>query len=137
MVLAALTIAFWDFPKPIVAAVNGLAVGGGANIALANYADIVICSTNARFKYPFSTLGLTPELGSSQLIPFIVGMAKAKEIMMIGDWIAADKAVSLGLANEVVAPDALLARAMEVATDLTTRKQPVCPSIPPGPREGI
>ena len=84
MVMARQTIAFWDFPKPLIMAVNGLAVGGGANIALANYADMVICSTSARFKYPFSTLGLTPELGSSSLIPFVVGMAKAKEIMMIG-----------------------------------------------------
>ena len=84
MVMARQTIAFWDFPKPLVMAVNGLAVGGGANIALANYADIVICSSTARFKYPFSTLGLTPELGSSSLIPFVVGMAKAKEMMMLG-----------------------------------------------------
>jgi enoyl-CoA hydratase/carnithine racemase len=78
MVMARQTVAFWDFPKPLIMAVNGLAVGGGANIALANYADLVICSANARFKYPFSTLGLTPELGSSALIPFVVGMAKAK-----------------------------------------------------------
>ena len=58
-------------------------VSTGKRLDQANYADMVICSTNARFKYPFSTLGLTPELGSSQLIPFIVGMAKAKEIMML------------------------------------------------------
>ncbi len=84
MVMARQTIAFWDFPKPLIMAINGLAVGGGANIALANYADMVICSRTARFKYPFSTLGITPELGSSSLIPFVVGMAKAKEIMMLG-----------------------------------------------------
>ena len=83
-VMARQTIAFWDFPKPLIMAVNGLAVGGGANIALANHADLVVCSSKARFKYPFSTLGLTPELGSSMLIPFVVGMAKAKEIMMLG-----------------------------------------------------
>lgn len=147
MVMARQTIAFWDFPKPLVMAVNGLAVGGGANIALANYADIVICSSAARFKYPFSTLGLTPELGSSSLIPFVVGMAKAKEIMMLGvrmtrnnsqaatelyllklhvyevytgcschwhlqDWFSAEDAVQLGLANQVVAPEELMPRAV-------------------------
>ena len=69
MVLKNLTLAFWDFPKPSVCAVNGLAVGGGANIALANYHDLVVCSEEARFKYPFAKLGLTPELGSSLAPP--------------------------------------------------------------------
>ena len=145
MVMAAQTIAFWDFPKPLIAAVNGLAVGGGANIALANYADMVLCSTNARFKYPFADLGLTPELGSSLVIPFLVGMSKAKEIMMIGEWFSAEDAVRLGLANEVVEPDQLMARATEIATDLTTKQADAlrlakrvmnraCPAPWPNPR---
>ena len=79
-----LIMAFWDFPKPVVGAINGLGVGGGANIALANVMDLVICSTNARFMYPFSTLGITPEMGSSLMMPYLVGMAKAKEMMMLG-----------------------------------------------------
>ena len=79
-----LIMAFWDFPKPVVGAINGLGVGGGANIALANVMDLVICSTNSRFMYPFSTLGITPEMGSSLMMPYLVGMAKAKEMMMLG-----------------------------------------------------
>ena len=55
-------------------AVNGLAVGGAANIALANYHDIVLASTDAYFKYPFAELGITPELGSSFVIPLMAGM---------------------------------------------------------------
>lgn len=124
LVLGRQTIAFWDFPKPLIAAVNGLAVGGGANIALANHADLVICSTNASFKWPFSTLGLTPELGSSLVLPYLVGMARAKELMFRGEWLSATDAVTMGLANEVVEPDELMLRAVEVATDLTTRQQP-------------
>merc|ERR1719221_1628491 len=96
------TLAFWDFPKPSIVAVNGLAVGGAANIALANYHDIVICSSNARFMYPFPKLGFTPELGSSYMLPYIVGMAKAKEVFFLCDWFSAAQAKELNLVNQVV-----------------------------------
>ncbi|CAE8703689.1 unnamed protein product, partial [Polarella glacialis] len=81
LVLQSQTKAFWDFPKPLIMAVNGLAVGGGANIALASFGDMVLCSKEARFMYPFAKLGFTPELGSSMVMPFLIGMAKAKELM--------------------------------------------------------
>ena len=91
-----LIMALWDFPKPIVGAINGLGVGGGANMALANCMDLVVCSTNARFMYPFSTLGITPEMGSTYMMPYLVGMAKAKEMMLLGGWFSAEDAVELG-----------------------------------------
>merc|ERR1712137_644337 len=112
------TCAFWDFPKPSIVAVNGLAVGGAANIALANYHDLVICSTAARFMYPFPKLGFTPELGSSFMLPYLVGMAKAKEIFYLSDWLSADQAKDLGLANMVVQPDQLMPEAMRIAERL-------------------
>jgi 2-(1,2-epoxy-1,2-dihydrophenyl)acetyl-CoA isomerase len=57
LVLKAFTLKFWDLPKPSIVAVNGLAVGGAANIALVNFHDMVVCSTEAKFKYPFAQLG--------------------------------------------------------------------------------
>mmetsp|Transcript_22227 Transcript_22227/g.48579 ORF Transcript_22227/g.48579 Transcript_22227/m.48579 type:complete len:320 (+) Transcript_22227:112-1071(+) len=110
-----LTKAFWDFPKPMIMAINGLAVGGGANMALANYGDVVFCSTNSKFMYPFARLGLTPELGSSQLIPFVVGMSKGKEMMFGADWFSAEEAVNWRLASAVCAPEELLPKAMAFA----------------------
>lgn len=59
---------------------GSVAVGGGANLALMNYHDLIVCSTKARFKYPFAELSLTPELGSSYVFPLIVGPARAKEV---------------------------------------------------------
>ena len=121
MVLRALTLAHWDLPKPSIVAVNGLAVGGHANIALVNFHDLVICSTSARFKYPFAQLGFTPELGSSMMMPQIVGPARAKEIMFLGDWFSAEEAKEMGLVNRVVAPDELMPTALKIADRLCSQ----------------
>jgi len=118
VVLKSMTLLHWDLPKPSIVAVNGLAVGGAANIALVNFHDLVICSTDAKFKYPFASLGFTPELGSSMMMPQIVGMARAKEIMFLGDWFSAEDAKAMGLVNRVVAPDQLLPTALEIADRL-------------------
>merc|ERR1711865_912715 len=111
-----LTLAFWDFSKPSVCAVNGLAVGGGANMALANFHDYVVCSDKAKFMWPFSKLGLTPELGSSRSMPLLCGMLRAKQLLMTNDWCDAATAVQFGLSNEVVPHDSLIERATQVAT---------------------
>ena len=69
-----MTLAFWDFPNPSIVAVNGLAVGGTANIAPVNFHALVFCSPEARFKYPFADLGFTPELGSSLMMSRVLKM---------------------------------------------------------------
>ncbi|CAK0890047.1 unnamed protein product [Prorocentrum cordatum] len=112
------TIAFWDFPKPSICAVNGLAVGGAANMALTNQHDLVICSTDARFMYPFPKLGFTPELGSSYMLPYLIGLARTKEVFYLSDWFSAEQAKEWGLVNKVVAPDQLLPEAMQLAERL-------------------
>jgi len=121
--LKCLTLAFWDFAKPSVIAINGLAVGGGANIALANYHDIVLASSNAWFKYPFPDLGLTPELGSSYLMPYMVGMTRTKKLMMVGEKFTAEEAKEMGLVLEVHSPENLMVRAREYAEKLAAKDQ--------------
>ena len=110
------SMAFWHFPKILIAAVNGMAVGGSANVVLANFHDFVICSEAAKFKYPFVTLGITPELGSSAYLPFAMGMARAKEVLLGGEWFSGHDAVKWGLANKVVPATELLPSALQMAS---------------------
>lgn len=118
-VQAPLTKAFWDFKKPIIMAINGLAVGGAMNIALANCGDMVVCSRKARFMYPFAKLGVVPELGSSMMLPVLVGTAKAKELFMTGDWMSAEEAYRLGLVNTLCDPEEVLPKALALAAKTT------------------
>jgi len=112
-----LVLHFWDFPKPIITAVNGLAVGGGANLALV-CPDMAIAGESARFLFPFTKLGIVPEFGSSLLFPIIMGMARAKQALLTNEWISATQAEQMGLVNSVV-PDAdLLATAHSAACKL-------------------
>lgn len=117
-VLKNMVKAFWKFPKPSICAVNGMAIGGAANIALANFHDLVICSEKARFMYPFPRLGFTPELGSSYLMPYMIGFARAKELMYLGDWFSGEDAMRLGLVNKVVPADKLIEEAIAMAEKL-------------------
>lgn len=121
MALKSLTLAFWDFPKPSIVAVNGLSVGGAANLCLANCHDIVLCSTEGKFKFPFASLGFVPELGSSYIMPATVGFTRAKYMMMVGEWISAEEAKQLGLVLEVCPPDDLLPRARAIAQGMANR----------------
>merc|ERR1712232_1513393 len=119
-----LCLAFWDFPKISIAAVNGLAVGGGVNIAFCNFHDLVFCSDAAKFKFPFVSLGATPELSSSLLFPYLVGFARAKELLLVGDWFTADDAFRMGLANRVVPAEKLLPEALTLARKFAAQPNP-------------
>ncbi|WP_051265659.1 enoyl-CoA hydratase/isomerase family protein [Nakamurella lactea] len=106
---------YW-LPKPVIAAVNGVAVGAGCDITLT--ADIRIASTAARFGEVYMRLGFCPDAGGSFLLPRIVGESRAAEMIYTGRIIEAAEADSIGLVSEVVSPDELLPRAMEVAGGL-------------------
>ncbi len=113
----------WEFPaslwrgleiwKPLIAAINGLAVGGGLEIALA--CDIRIASEKARLGTPEVTLGLIPGWGATQRLPRMVPWCKAAEILLTGRLIDAQEAYRIGLVNEVVPPEAVMPKAMEWA----------------------
>lgn len=113
----------FDFPKPVIAAVNGAAVGFGASTTLAM--DIRIGSTAARFGFVYARRGITPESAASWYLPRIVGVEQALRWMYSGEVFGADEALRAGLLSEVVEPDALLDRAYEIAEQIATQCSPV------------
>jgi len=106
-------LAMRDCPKPIIAAVNGAAVGAGMNLALA--CDMRIASSAAKFSQAFVKRGLAPDWGGSWLLPRIVGTAKASELIFTGDSIDAAEALELGIVNAVVPSEELMAEAYRLA----------------------
>ncbi|MEQ9663345.1 MAG: enoyl-CoA hydratase-related protein [Parasphingopyxis sp.] len=101
--VTALCSAIHHCPKPVIAAVDGIAAGAGANIAFG--CDLVIASERARFCEIFIQHGLTMDSGGTWLLPRLVGLQKAKELAFYGDWVDAEQAQAIGLVNIVVPVD--------------------------------
>ena len=99
--------------KPTIAAVDGVAVGAGMNLAIG--CDVVICTDRARFSEIFVRRGLTIDFGGSWLLPRVVGMQRAKELALSGRIVEAEEALAMGLVIEVVEPGQLEDRAREIA----------------------
>jgi len=104
---------YFRLTKPVIAAVNGLAVGGGFELALA--ADLIVASTSARFWLPEAQLGMLPDSGGLLRLPKAVPARLAREMILTGRRLEADEALSLNLVNRVVEPEALLDSALELA----------------------
>jgi len=102
--------------KPVIAAVGGIALGGGFN--LVTFCDLIVASESAIFGHPELTFGLNPLFNPLRQI---VGMAKAKELTMLGQPIGAKEALRIGLANKVVPPERLMAEAESIAMELAKR----------------
>ena len=107
--------------KPVIAAVNGFALGGGCELAMA--CDIRIAGTKAKFGQPEVSLGVTPGFGGTQRLPRIAGLAKAKELIYTGQTIGADDALRIGLVNQVVDDDTLMSAALEMAGKIAQNAQ--------------
>jgi enoyl-CoA hydratase/carnithine racemase len=102
-----------QLPQITIAAVTGYALGGGCELALA--CDLRICAEDSNLGQPEILLGVMPGAGGSQRLPRLIGVGRAKELIYSGRFVSAQEALSIGLANEVVAPDKVYERALEVA----------------------
>jgi enoyl-CoA hydratase/carnithine racemase len=105
--------------KPVVAAVQGAAVGIGTTILL--HCDLVYAADNAKLMMPFVNLGIVPEAGSTVLLPALIGRHLAAELLMLGSPLTAQRAYELGFVNAVVSLDQLLETAMEAAQTLAEK----------------
>jgi enoyl-CoA hydratase len=105
--------------KPVIAAVNGFALGGGLELAMACH--IRIASDNAKMGQPEVTLGLIPGYGGTQRLTQLVGKGKALELIMTADMVTAAQALVLGLVNHVVTPEELLPKTEEILNKILTR----------------
>jgi 2-(1,2-epoxy-1,2-dihydrophenyl)acetyl-CoA isomerase len=114
---------FWNFDKPVIAAINGLAIGIGITMPLIG-ADLIYMSENAWLGFYFVKRAISPEFSSSFVLPFLVGFHKAKELMYFGDKIFAPEAEKLGLVNKVLPPDELIPYARKQALRLVPPNSP-------------
>jgi enoyl-CoA hydratase len=115
--LAALVTEIRSLPVPVIAAINGPAAGGGFALALA--CDLRICTDTARFTTAFMQVGLSAgDMGVSYILPRLVGLGSASELMLTGRRIDASEALRIGLVNHVVADDALMPAALELAGEV-------------------
>ena len=107
------------FPKPVIAAVNGFALGGGCELAMACH--LRVASDNARFGQPEVNLGLIPGYGGTQRLIQYIGKGKALELILTADMINAEEALRLGLVNQVVPQEELMAKTMELMDKITSK----------------
>ena len=115
------------FPLPVIAAVNGLALGGGCEISMS--CDIRICSENAVFGQPEVGLGITPGFGGTQRLARLVGAGMAKQMIYTARNIKADEAYRIGLVNAVYPQEELMAAARKMAAGIAARPPSLCATV--------
>lgn len=111
------------FPYPVIAAVNGVALGGGCEVAMA--CDIRIASSTAKFGQPEINLGIIPGGGGTQRLARLIGISRAKEMVYTGDIIDAQRAYEMGLVNRITAPENLLSEARKMASKIAAKSLPI------------
>jgi enoyl-CoA hydratase len=110
-----------QLPKPVIACVNGFALGGGCELAMS--CDFIYASDKARFGQPEINLGIIPGFGGTQRLARLVGRAKAKELCMTGEMISAEEAKNIGLVAKVFPAESLLEETLKVASALAQKSQ--------------
>ena len=121
--LTKLPLELLEFPKPVIVAINGAAIGVGVTLTLP--CDIRIAAAGAKLGLTFVKLGMLPGLGSTHLLPRLVGIAKAQELVLTGRVIRAEEALEIGLVNRVVAPDELPEAARSLAAEMAANQPAV------------
>lgn len=116
-----------NFPKPVIALVNGFALGGGLELAMSCH--FRIASENAKMGLPEVTLGLIPGYGGTQRLPMLVGRGRAYQMMTTAEAISAEKALSWGLVNEVVTQDELISRGKAIAEKIAANSPAAIKSV--------
>src|SRR5579863_6110167 len=111
------------FPKPVIAAVNGVCAGGGMELAMA--CDVRFASESAKFGMREVTLGIIPGWGGNQRLPRLVGRGRAMEMLLTGDWVTADNAVRSGLVNKAFPDNELLTQARNLGRKLAMTSGPL------------
>lgn len=120
-------LAFLDCRKPIIAAINGPAVGAGSTMLLPM--DFRIASTNARFGFVFVKLGIVPESGAAWFLPRLVGESWTRRWCLTGRVFGAEEALEAGLVDRLVAPDELMAEALRLADEIAENTSPVAVAV--------
>ena len=106
-------------PKPVIAAVNGFALGGGCELAIS--CDIILASERAKFGTPEVNLGVFPGFGGTQRLPRLLGKARAKEVIFTGEMFDAARALAIGLINRICPPGELMGEAMNLARTIMAK----------------
>ncbi len=123
------------FPKPIVAAVHGFAVGSGLEMAL--LADFCLAAADTRFRLPEVGLGMIPGVGGTQTLPRAIGLGHAADLTLARRWVSADEALGLGIVTRVVAGGALTGDAMRLATTIAALPPLLVAAVRRGVTDGI
>jgi enoyl-CoA hydratase len=108
-----------NFPKPVIAAINGFALGGGCELAMA--CDIRLASDKAKLGQPEVNLGIIPGYGGTQRLPRLVGRGKAMQLILTGDMISAEEARRIGLVDEVYSAEELMDKVMSLANSICSK----------------
>lgn len=116
-----------DLPIPVIAAVNGIAFGAGAALAIA--CDVVVAASSARFQFGFVNVGLGPDSGASWFLPRLVGQARALDLALTGRSVLAEEALAIGLVSRVVADHELIETSTDIAQSLTSRSSAALSAI--------
>lgn len=117
----------WDVPKPVIAAINGHAVGVGATYALA--CDVRVMATEAKIGFVFNRRGMLPELASHAVLPRVVGFSNAADLLLSGRAVAGEEAARLGLVSAALPADEVVAEAIRLAREMAVRSAPVSMAI--------